>query len=208
MKSVHDHVTPRVELVGVSVDVRRTPVLRGVDLAVDEGEVVGLVGANGSGKSTLLKVLAELVRPVAGAVRVRGPVALFGHAPALYPQLTLRENLRFVARLVGLGDAAVGEALEGVGLAGAADRRADRCSHGMRRRADLARALLTAPVVLLLDEVHTGLDPSSAGLVDALVDGVRRQGGAGVVVSHEPDRLRKIADRLVELVDGRLVSLT
>jgi heme exporter protein A len=204
---VDDHVPPRAELVGVSVVVRRSPVLRGVDLVVAGGEVVGLVGANGSGKSTLLKVLAELVTPGAGSVRVRGPVALFGHAPALYPQLTLRENLRFVAGLAGLGGEAVDEALEAVGLAGAAGRRAEQCSHGMRRRADLARALLTKPALLLLDEVHTGLDASSAGLVDVLVDSVRRDGGAAVVVSHEPDRLGRIADRVVHLVDGRLVSL-
>jgi heme exporter protein A len=111
-----------------------------------------------------------------------------------------------VARLAGVatGSARVGEVLELVGLAGARQRRAGRCSAGMLRRADLGRALLTAPRLLLLDEPHVGLDPAAAGLVGLAVAAVRRRGGAVLAVSHEPRRLQGLVDATVELADGRL----
>ncbi|MGH3847171.1 MAG: ATP-binding cassette domain-containing protein, partial [Pseudonocardiaceae bacterium] len=147
----------------IAVDIVRTPVLRGVDLVVRAGEVVGLVGANGSGKSTLLRVLATLLVPADGTGHVLGAalgtpacaavrprIALVGHSPALYPYLTLAENLRFVARLIGVAGSEVDDALEAVGLSGAAGRRADHCSQGMLRRAELARVLAVTPSLLLL----------------------------------------------------------
>lgn len=207
-------------LVDVAVDVERVAVLRGFDLTVAAGECVGLVGANGSGKSTLLRVLATLLAPVGGhgqvlgavlgsaaCVTVRPRIALVGHDPALYPRLTLRENLHFLARLTGRSARAADEALEAVGLARAADRRAEVCSQGMRRRAELARVLFTEPRLLLLDEAHAGLDTASVGLVEAVVARVRDGGGASVVVSHDHPRLRGVADRLVEIADGRAVPV-
>lgn len=204
-------------LAGVGVDVQRVAVLREVDFAVGAGESIGLVGPNGSGKSTLLRVLATLLAPVAGVVRilgaepatrawvaVRSRIALVEHAPALYPQLSLRENLRLRARLTGRAAAAADEALDVVGLARAASRRADRCSQGMQRRAALAAVLLTDPQLLLLDEVHAGLDPQSVGLVDLVIGRARRRGGAAVVVSHDVGQLATVTDRVVEIVDGRL----
>ncbi|MPZ66012.1 MAG: ATP-binding cassette domain-containing protein [Pseudonocardiaceae bacterium] len=202
---------------GVAVNVERTPVLRGVDLTVLAGEVLGVIGANGSGKSTLLRVLATLLVPASGTGHVLGAtlgttacsavrsrVALVGHTPALYPHLTLAENLHVVARLTGVAAATVDGALETVGLAGAAGRRADRCSQGMQRRAELARALAAAPSLLLLDEPHAGLDADSRGLIDLVTDRVRRAGGACVAVSHDRDRLHTLADRVVEVVDGQV----
>jgi heme exporter protein A len=202
---------------GVAVDVERTPVLCGLDLTVRAGEVLGVIGANGSGKSTLLRVLATLLAPREGTGQVLGVslgtpacaavrprIALVGHTPALYPHLTLAENLHVVARLTGVPAAAVDGALETVGLAGAAGRRADRCSQGMQRRAELARVLAAAPSLLLLDEPHAGLDADSRGLVDLVADRVRRRGGACVAVSHDRDRLHTLADRVVEVADGRL----
>lgn len=213
-------VGPLVELAGVGVELDRTPVLRGLDLTVTPGEVLGLVGANGSGKSTLLRLLATLLAPTAGSGRVLGAalgtpdcvavrpgIGLVGHVPALYAQFTLRENLEFLARLTGNPTHAVDEALVTVGLDRAGDRRADRCSQGMRRRADLARVLLTQPVLLLLDEVHTGLDGDSTALVDLVVADVAARGGATVVVSHERARLASLAHRVVEIVGGRAVPV-
>jgi len=208
-----------VTLAGIAVDVQRIPVLRGLDLAVTAGEAVGVSGANGSGKSTLLHVLATLLRPSAGRGRVLGAelgtracmavrprIALVGHSPGLHPQLTLGENLHFLARLTGRTTRCADVALDQVGLARVADRRAAGCSQGMLRRAELARVLLTEPSLLLLDEAHTGLDPTAAALVDHVVDRVRRDGGAAVVVSHEPARL-VTTDRLVEVVDGRAIAV-
>ncbi|GAA3137444.1 hypothetical protein GCM10010530_67030 [Kribbella aluminosa] len=189
-----------------------------VDLELRSGQAMGLVGANGSGKTTVLQVLATLRRPRTGsgevlgadlsrsvAAQVRRQICLVGHQPALYPQLSLRENLRFVAALLGRGDAVVESALETVGLLRAADRRADRCSQGMRRRADLARVLIGEPRLLLLDEADSGLDPAARELVDHLVASVRGRGGAAVVVSHDRERLGGLVDNVVEVRDGRLV---
>ena len=206
-----------IELTGVSVAVQRTPVLRGLTMTVAAGEAVGLVGANGSGKSPLLRLLATLLPPIGGAGRVLGArlgtrevervrprIGLVGHAPALYPRLTLGENLAFYCRLTGHGVGAAQAALATVGLERAAERPADRCSHGMLRRAELARVLIGAPHLLLLDEAHAGLDHASAGLVDVVVDRVRERGGAAVVVSHERDRLEGTVDRILEIGDGAL----
>jgi len=208
---------PLAALGGVGVRLGATAVLRAVDLEVHAGDAVGLIGANGSGKTTLLRVLATLLPPTSGTgtvlgapldararVAVRPAIALLGHAPALYPQLTLEENLGLVARLLGQRQGRATQALETVGLAGARHRRAAHCSAGMLRRAELARALLAMPRLLLLDEAHAGLDPAASALVELLVAEVRGRGGAAVLVSHEPWRLHPLVDRTVELADGRL----
>lgn len=202
-------------LVDVSVTVERTPVLRGLCLTVESGETLGVVGGNGSGKTTLLRVLSTLLPPSDGCgwvldarlgsrecAAVRPRVAMVGHAPALYAALTLRENLHLVARLLGAGTERADAALQRVGLAGAGARRVQDCSHGMVRRAELARVLLSAPSLLLLDEAHSGLDATSAQLVDAVLADVRARGGAAVVVSHDRTRLRGLTDRVVEVSGG------
>lgn len=206
-----------VDLLDVSVSVERTPVLRGVTLSVAAGEAVGVVGPNGSGKTTLLRVLSTLQPPVSGTGQVLGArlgsrdverarpaIALVGHTAALYPSLTLGENLRFYCRLTGRSAGAADAALAAVGLGGATDRTAGRCSHGMLRRAEFARVLVAQPALLLLDEAHAGLDRESAALVDVVVSDVRRRGGGCVVVSHERDRLERTVDRVVEVADGAL----
>ncbi|RBM17445.1 transcriptional regulator [Prauserella sp. PE36] len=207
-----------VTLMDVAVVVERVPVLRGLTLGVTAGESVGVVGANGSGKSTLLRVLATLLAPVRGHGRVLGAelgtdeifavrpgIALVGHVPSLYPRLTLRENLRFLARLTGRREQAADDALESVGLAPAGDRRAEVCSQGMLRRAELARVLLAQPRLLLLDEAHAGLDDGSIGLVEFVIRRVSERGGASVIVSHDQPRLRGLADRMVEIRNGQAV---
>lgn len=205
-----------VELTDVAVEIERTPVLTGLDFTVHSGEAVGVVGANGSGKSTLLQVLATLRRPHRGggtilgadvrqtvAPEVRAEICLVAHQPSLYAQLSLRENLRFVAELFGRPVSSADDALATVGLSKAAGRRADRCSHGMLRRVDLARALVTEPALLLLDEAHAGLDPAAGALVSHLVAEVVTRGGAAVVVAHERGQLDPVVDRVVRVELGR-----
>lgn len=192
--------------------------LRSIDLRVGPGEVVGVVGPNGSGKSTLLRILATLMKPTVGSARVLGVdtggerlgpvrrrVALLGHHPGLWGELTLIENLSFVGRLSGAGTDRVEEILERVGLGGAMHRRADHSSHGMQRRVEFARVLLTAPDLLLLDEAHAGLDRAAQALVEASVRDVRRRRGGVVLVSHEPDRMLPLVDITYQLVGGTLV---
>ncbi len=202
-----------------AVTVRRPGalVLRAITLRLDPGEVVGLFGANGSGKTTLLRVLATLHRPSSGSgtvlgvpvgtarvERVRHRIGLVGHEPALAPHLSLAENLHLVADLTGATRSGADRALADVGLAGAADRLVLHCSNGMRRRAEFARILLTAPTLLLLDEAHVGLDPDAVQLVQHTVAAVTAREGAVVLVSHERDRAEAMITRSVELRAGML----
>lgn len=138
---------------------------------------------------------------------MRRQICLIGHLPALYAQMSRRENLCFVAALFERPTSAVDEALVTVGLRRSADRRVDRCSHGMARRADLARALITAPKLLLLDEAHAGLDPTATQLVPYLLARVVVHGGSAVVVSHEPERLAPYVDRVVKVEQGRVLPV-
>jgi heme exporter protein A len=208
-------IDPLVDLRGAGVRIGDTPILRGVDLRIATGEAVGLVGANGSGKTTLLRVLATLLSPTGGDGEVLGArlddearfeirrrIGLIGHTPALYPDLSLEENTRFVARLTGAETASVGRALDQVGLAGARHRRAAHCSHGMQRRAEFARLLITEPDLVLLDEAHAGLDRHAAELVAFIIDGVVARGGGAMLVSHEHNRMAPIVDRVLELRNG------
>jgi heme exporter protein A len=135
-----------------------------VSFTLAPGRTLVVVGPNGAGKSTLLKVLATLLRPHEGQVRVlgsqlpdeawkvRGRVGYLGHEPALYRSLTARENLRFAGRLHGVDDERVDELLDAVGLARRGDDRIEEFSRGMRQRIAAARAVLHDPPLLLLDE--------------------------------------------------------
>jgi heme exporter protein A len=197
------------------------PVLRGVDLRIDPGEVVGIVGPNGSGKSTLLRVLATLLKPSAGQATVLGTsvgsngildvrkrIALLGHHPGLWGELTLLENLTFVARLAGAPTEGAEETLDLVGLGGAKHRRADHSSHGMQRRVEFARVMLIKPDLLLLDEAHAGLDKAAQTLVKAAVRDVSGRGGGVVLVSHEPDRMLPLVTATYQLEGGTLLERT
>lgn len=208
---------PLVDLHQVRLDLGLTPVLTGVDLTVEKGERVGIAGPNGAGKTTLLSVLATLRTPTAGraevlgavvgtreALAIRRRVGWSGHDPALYDDLTLTENLRHFARLAGLHEGDADRALDQVGLAGAAGRRARACSNGMRRRADLARLLMTRPALLLLDEAQAGLDADASSIVDALSDRAVQADGAVVTVSHDHQALVRKVDRVLTLRDGSL----
>jgi heme ABC exporter ATP-binding subunit CcmA len=205
-----------------SVAVRRPGalVLRDISFRLDPGEAVGLFGANGSGKTTLLRVLATLLRPSSGSGTVFGArlgtaaveavrprIGLVAHEPALAPHLSLAENLQLVADLIGVERAAADRALADVGLGGAAPRLVVHCSNGMKRRAEFARILLTAPRLLLLDEAHVGLDPDAARLVAHTIETVTTAGGAVVLVSHERERAGMMIQRAVELSGGTLTAV-
>jgi heme exporter protein A len=206
-----------------SVAVRRPGalVLRDIDFRLESGEAVGLFGANGSGKTTLLRVLATLQRPSSGTGQVFGAtlgtpaveavrprIGLVAHEPALAPHLSLAENLHLVADLCGADRSAADRALADVGLGGAATRLVVHCSNGMKRRAEFARILLTAPGLLLLDEAHVGLDPDAARLVAHTAATVTAAGGAVVLVSHERERAATMIQRAVELRDGTLAEVS
>jgi heme ABC exporter ATP-binding subunit CcmA len=194
------------------------PVLRGVYLRVAPGEVLLVTGSNGAGKSTLLRVLAGLLPLVAGAGQVLGhrlpgpaapvrrSVALVGHETPCYDDLTVRTNLRFHAGAVGRSRRDGDQAAADVGLIGVLDRPYGRLSAGQRRRCGLAVGLLRRSPLLLLDEPHASLDADGRTLVDGVIRATVADGGAVVLVSHELDSVRAIADREVRLVDGVLAG--
>jgi heme ABC exporter ATP-binding subunit CcmA len=207
-----------VELEGVGVRVGPTPILRDVELRLLAGEAIGLFGPNGAGKTTLLRLMATLLPPSDGSgvvlgadlavpdrYDVRRSIGFVGHVPSLYGELTLIENLDFAAKVAGSPNGNSRRALEAVGLAGAAERRADACSHGMQRRAEFARELMLGRDLLLLDEPHSALDEDAVELVASLVAAVTARGGGAVLASHDRDRVEAMVDRSVELKSGTLI---
>lgn len=206
-----------VELVDLSVSLGGVPVLSGCRLTLQPGESLGVAGPNGAGKSTLLAVVATFITPTGGSgavlgtplgspriPAVRAGIGWSGHLPALYPDLTLGENLALAARLGGHPASQGHTVLEQVGLGGAAGIRAERCSNGMRRRADLARLLIGSPRLVLLDEPDAGLDQDAAPIIDHLVRTTTRRGGGVLCVSHDAAKLSGWVDRVVEMRDGSI----
>ncbi len=170
-------------------------VFRDLDFSLVAGQALVLAGPNGSGKSTLLRLLAGLVRPIAGRLLWQGEdaladlaehaarVAYVGHQDAVKPGLTAAENLRFAARLAG---GAVVDALAAVGLGDLADLPARMLSAGQKRRLALARLALTQAPLWLLDEPTLGLDTASIGRFGALLADHRARGGMVVAATHVP----------------------
>jgi heme exporter protein A len=193
-------------------------VLDGVDLSLAEGETVAVIGPNGVGKTTLLRILAGLLRPSAGSVLLdgrpvrtadpqsRAAIGLLSHRAMLYDDLTLQENLEFVARLHGLRDPrrVAREALEQVELLSRAGDSPRTLSRGLIQRAALARALLHAPRLLLLDEPFTGLDSAAAGRLTSLLAARRPAGLGTIIVTHQEHEARDIASRVLALRAGSI----
>jgi heme exporter protein A len=204
---------PAIELQGLTRRYGEREALSDVSLALDTGRTLVVFGPNGAGKTTLLRVLATLLRPHAGTVRVlehelpregwavRGRVGFLGHASLLYRDLTARENLRFHARLHGIGGARVDELLDAVGLRERADDPVHTYSRGMVQRAAVARAVLHDPVLLLLDEPTANLDPRATELVDPLIGA--GSGRTRVITSHDPVGGLRGADLALGLRAGR-----
>lgn len=193
--------------------------LHGVDVSVTAGEAVALFGHNGAGKTTLLRLLATLLRPSAGTLRlfgrpigdaggfIRRRIGFLSHQSFLYPDLTPTQNIEFYARMYGVQTSAsrVAALLDEVGLGGWAHRSVRTLSRGLEQRCALARALLHDPALLLLDEPFTGLDVDAAQM---LADKLRRAHAAGttlLMVTHDVQRGFDLCRRGIILARGRLM---
>ena len=168
-----------------------------------------MAGPNGSGKSTLLKLMAGMIRPSKGEVRIagepprnqRGEIGYAGHETYLYPYLTIRENLRFYARLYGVDPLRVEQVIEMFRLGSKKDSPAGTVSHGQSQRASLARAFLHNPSILLLDEPFTGLDEDSK---TASFEAIKQTAATVVIVTHDLQGLAGLGCRVTLLEEGRL----
>jgi heme exporter protein A len=207
-----------IRLNGVVKQYGLNPVLRGVDLNVEQGEFVTLVGPNGAGKSTLMGIVATLLRPTSGDVfvggwrlpeqadRVRRHIGLVSHHSLLYRDMTAAENLTFFAKLYRMEDAddRIAEALRKVGLFARQRDPVGTFSRGMVQRLTIARATLHEPDVLLLDEPYTGLDQEATYLLDELLRGEAARGRTILMITHDLGHGLGLADRLAILYGGQI----
>src|SRR5215216_7971255 len=196
--------------------------LGGVDFTARTGSVLGLLGPNGAGKTTAVRVLTTLLEPDAGSARVAGldvvrdaaalraQIGLAGQYAAVDENLTGVENLEMVGRLYHLGRAQsrqrAEELLERFELTDAAKRPAKTYSGGMRRRLDLAAALVARPPVLFLDEPTTGLDPRSRLSLWETIEGLVAEGTTVLLTTQYLDEVDRLADRIAVIDHGRVIA--
>ena len=208
-----------IRLSAVSKTFGRQLALANVDLDVPAGSYVAVMGANGAGKTTLLKIVAGLAVPSRGSVtisgvemrkagpRLRAMVGFVSHETMLYGDLSGRDNLRFHGRLHGLPDVdgAVEASGARFGAASFLDRPVRTLSRGMRQRLALARALLSDPCVILLDEPYTGLDEAAAISLNDILEGLASPERVLMVTLHDVARALSGPQRMIALSGGRVV---
>ena len=204
-----------IRIEGLRVVRGGTVVLPDLSCEVGRGTVTGILGPSGSGKSTLLRAIVgvqrvdggriEVLGAPAGSPPLRAHVGYMTQAPSVYGDLTVRENLRFFAGVLGTTDSAVVAAIDEVSLAGYADRVVDRLSGGQRARVSLAAALLGAPDLLVLDEPTVGLDPVLRRDLWELFHRIAERGATLLVSSHVMDEADR-CESLLLLREGRLLA--
>jgi daunorubicin resistance ABC transporter ATP-binding subunit len=213
---------PFITIEGVKKSFGSTRALAGVDLEVEQGTVLGLLGRNGAGKTTLVRILATLLTPDAGSVRIAGMdvvnrarwvrslIGFAGQFAAVDENLTGRENLQLVGRLYGLRRSLArqraDETLQRLSLTGAADRRVGTYSGGMRRRLDLGASLVGRPVVLIMDEPTTGLDPRTRIELWAFIEELVREGTTLLLTTQYLEEADRLADRIAVIERGSVIA--
>lgn len=197
----------------------RNRALNGASLEIKSGEFVTLFGPNGAGKTTLLRILSTVIASSRGEVWVGGYslkenslearrlIGFVSHYPLLYDDLTSEENLSFYGKMYGLKDAErrVDAFLKKVGLYHRKYDLVRTFSRGMLQRLAIARALLHDPLILLLDEPYTGLDPAAALILNQLLGRLRKEGHTFLMTSHDIEQGFKIATRIAILAEGKVV---
>jgi heme exporter protein A len=217
-----EQAEPAIRVAGLRRDYGDRPALDGVGFELAAGASLVVLGPNGAGKTTLLRILATLLRPSGGSVRVlgcslpdeawklRGRIGYLGHEPLLYLDLSGRENLRFQARLHGLAGAAaearIEAVLRAVGMERRADERVAALSAGMRQRLSICRCVLHEPELLLLDEPDSNLDTEGRALARELIGPA--SGSTRVVVTHDPERFLPEADQVLRLGIGETAVIS
>jgi heme exporter protein A len=185
-----------------------------VDIDLDAGEHLAVLGDNGAGKTTLLRILATAARPTSGTLeifglnatierrRLRGVIGFVAHAPGLYPALSAAENLEFYCTLQDVDRKRVAEVLELVGLAELAGRPADKLSRGAQQRLAIGRAVLHDPKLLVLDEPDASLDSGGADLLARVM-----RGRTAVIATHDHALANRLCQRTLVLRRGRVIGV-
>lgn len=208
---------PAIEVSGLSRSYGRRLAVDSVDFSLDSGECLALFGPNGAGKTTLLRVVAGLLKPTAGVVRVggkslrddgpaRGQIGLISHQSMLYRALTGRENVEFAARLYGIRDVrgAATRALERIRILDRADTPVRSLSRGLQQRVSIARATVHDPVVVLLDEPYTGLDAAGGAALTDMLRLLRSSGASLILVTHNVEEGLAVASQAAMMLAGRI----
>jgi ABC-2 type transport system ATP-binding protein len=217
-----DDVTPAVDVRSLTKRYGKVEALRGVDLAVKRGEMFALLGPNGAGKTTLFSILATLRSPTSGTARVLGldvlterdairrAMGIVFQEPAIEQRLSGRDNLMLMGLLYGLSlpgaRKRAAEILAQLGIADAADRLAKELSGGQRRKLELARALVTNPRILFLDEATLGLDVDARRTFWGQIKGLADEGRTVFFTTHYMAEA-EVADRIALIDSGRIVAL-
>jgi ABC-2 type transport system ATP-binding protein len=213
---------PILEVTDVRKRYGETTALVGVSLTVEAGQLFGLLGPNGAGKTTLISILSGLADADSGEVKLFGQrfsratrdlrrlVGIGTQDLSIYPDLSARENLRFFGKLYGLRRAKltkrVSDVLEAVGLAERADDRAGTFSGGMKRRLNLAAAVIHEPKLLFLDEPTTGVDPQSRNHIFRHVKALNEAGLTVIYTSHYMEEVEELCERIAILDGGKVLA--
>jgi heme exporter protein A len=210
--------TPAVEASGIEKTFGENRALRGIDLTVKRGECLVVFGPNGAGKTTLIKILATLVKPSAGSVRldgidirkkpeeIRRSISLVGNQTFLYDNLTVYENLKFYGKMYDVADLEnrIREVISWVRLESRLHDRAGTLSRGLQQRASFARAVLHDPSILFLDEPDVGLDPRASAMVSEILGNINSGSRTVVMTTHNLEQGLELGDSIVILDRGKV----
>jgi heme exporter protein A len=195
-------------------------ILSGVDLSIKKGETVAILGPNGAGKSTLLKVLATLIKPTSGLIKINGMdlkknhikikkiMGYLPHSSLLYDHYSPLENLVFFGNIYGVNNVeqrAI-ELVKAVGLSFFLNEPVKNFSRGMIQRIAIARAIVHEPEILLLDEPHTGLDQGAISILNNVILSMKHKGTTTLMVTHDFKQAAEICDRIIIVKNGKIVD--
>lgn len=208
-----------IEVQGLTKSFGNHLALKGIELRVREGEFLTIFGPNGSGKTTLIKVLATIMKPSSGRVRVAGfdlrdnPVSIrrkigvVSHQTFLYDDLTAFENLKFYGRMYDVPhlEERISEVITKVGLTSRLHHQVRTLSRGMQQRLAIARAVLHRPSIMLLDEPETGLDEYATAMLGEMLDTLSAEVGTLIMTTHHLEYGLEMGDQVAILARGRIV---